>query len=281
MPSRASWGHPVSIQRVPEIPFAQIANSALRDTRLSFKARGLLAMVLSHSGEWEAGRDWLERQSQRDGRSAIQGALNELTDLGYRVVSKVQVDGQIRTVVQWFQQPSDQVSRPTENLTVRDADRQERRRSLEHNPSEHNLSEHKSSEMFAEFWAAYPRKHARAAAVKAWEKAVMKTDPRRIIDAALALRNDPNRAAEYTPHASTWLNGERWEDGPLPAPQGRKSGTSVYADAFFALEEREGWHDAERGGNSLGYSRDVRPAIESSDGGGWDVPSASMGVRVG
>lgn len=271
----------MSIQRVPEIPFAQIANSALRDTRLSFKARGLLAMVLSHSGEWEAGRDWLEKQSQRDGRSAIQGALNELTDLGYRVVSKVQVDGQIRTVVQWFQQPTDQVSRPTENLTVGNADRQERRRSIEHNPSEHNLSEHKSLDMFAEFWAVYPRKHAKAAAVKAWERATKKADPGRIVAAASAFRDDPNRAAEYTPHASTWLNGERWEDAPLPAPQGRKSGTSVYADAFFAFEEREGWHDTERGGNRLGYGGHVRPAIESSDGGGWDVPSASMGVGVG
>lgn len=96
----------MSIDRVPEVPFAQIANSALRDRRLSYKARGLLAMVLSHSGEWQASRDWLVDQSDRDGQVSVQGALNELTRYGYRVtVRQQQEDGRWESWTQWTHIP--------------------------------------------------------------------------------------------------------------------------------------------------------------------------------
>ena len=237
----------MSIQRVPEIPFAQIANSALRDTRLSFKARGILAMVLSHSGEWEASRDWLERQSTKDGRAAIQSALNELTEYGYRAVHKEYHEGQIRTVVQWFQQP-ETISRPTENLTVRIPDGQETRRSIEHNPSEHNLSEHHHQDTFDEFWSIYPRRQAKGAAVKAWAKAIRVASPEVIIAGARRYRDDPNRHDEFTAHAATWLNHGRWEDEPLPSATVKQSGTSAYVGAALALSsmpwELEGAYDA-------------------------------------
>ena len=118
VPSHLSGGGVVSIQRVPSVPFAQIANSALRDRRLSFKARGVLALVLSNVGEWEATLGWLVRQSDHDGRHAVQQALNELTALGYRRVSRVMVNGDIRTVVEWVHDLEMQVFRPTENSTV-------------------------------------------------------------------------------------------------------------------------------------------------------------------
>jgi hypothetical protein len=103
---RESTSH--GIQRVPQVPFAQIANAALRDARLSFRARGILAMVLSHTGEWQASRDWIVDQSDREGREAVQTALNELTDLGYRrVVKERQEDGTIRTYVEWSHESTD------------------------------------------------------------------------------------------------------------------------------------------------------------------------------
>ena len=37
-----------------------------------------------------------------------------------------------------------------------------------------------------------------------------------IIAAALRYQNDPNRAPTYTPHPTTWLNQDRWDDDPLP-----------------------------------------------------------------
>lgn len=225
----------MSVQRVPQVPFAQIANEALRDKRLSFKARGVLAMVLSHSGEWNATARWLEEQSDKDGRESIQSALNELNELGYREVLKERNEkGDIRTVVVWRQVPELQEIRPTGNPTVGKPDHRETRASKEHNPKEHNPKEHKQSNnenagslidlfSFEDFWDAYPRKAAKAAARKAWTTAVKKVSADTLIEAAKRYNDDVNREDAFTAHAATWLNQERWLDGPLPRRSGKMS----------------------------------------------------------
>ena len=75
----------------------------------------------------------------------------------------------------------------------------------------------KTIDHFDDFWEAYPRKTAKGAARAAWVKAVKKATPEQIISAARVFGSDPNREAPFTPHGSTWLNQERWLDGPLPA----------------------------------------------------------------
>ena len=203
----------MSIQRVPEVPFAQIANSALRDTRLSFKARGLLALVLSNVGDWEASRSWLMNQSEKDGRHAIQEALNELTELGYREVRKVQENGKVRSIVEWRHEPNVSISRPTENLTVREPDGQETRRYKEHHPKEHHRLEHKKDIFrFEEFWKIYPKRVGRKAAATKWQTAVKTATPDQIIEAAKRYRDNPKRDPEFTANPATWLNQERWLD---------------------------------------------------------------------
>lgn len=76
-----------------------------------------------------------------------------------------------------------------------------------------------SDEAFARFWNEYPRKEAKAAARKAWAKAVKIADPQMIIDGAARFACDVNRDPGFTPHPATWLNAGRWEDEPLP-PRG-------------------------------------------------------------
>jgi hypothetical protein len=101
----------VSINRVPQgVPFAQIANSALRDKRLSYRARGILAFALSNTEEWVATRDWITSMSDVEGRGAIQTALNELTALGYRRVSTEHRGGRVVSIVDWFHFPEGPVS---------------------------------------------------------------------------------------------------------------------------------------------------------------------------
>lgn len=74
---------------------------------------------------------------------------------------------------------------------------------------------------FERFWDVYPRKSAKGTARRAWSKAILKADPRQIIEAANAYARDPNREAPFTAHAATWLNGERWLDEPLPSRESR------------------------------------------------------------
>jgi len=76
--------------------------------------------------------------------------------------------------------------------------------------------DNKKISSFDAFWTAYPRKTAKGAATAAWVKALKKATAEEIIKAAHAYRDDPNREEGFTAHASTWLNQERWLDGPLP-----------------------------------------------------------------
>lgn len=80
---------------------------------------------------------------------------------------------------------------------------------------------------FAAFWNAYPRKTAKAAARKVWDRAVKaaaKQHPHyaagSIIDGAIRYAEDPNRLDQFTAHATTWLNQERWNDPAEPSRTG-------------------------------------------------------------
>ena len=67
--------------------FAQISNNTLRDKRLSFKARGLLAYLLSQSDTWNFNVKDCSNHST-DGRAAIYSAMKELKRFGYATLHK-------------------------------------------------------------------------------------------------------------------------------------------------------------------------------------------------
>lgn len=74
---------------------------------------------------------------------------------------------------------------------------------------------------FDEFWKAYPRKKDKGHAQKAWDKATRATPPAVIIIGAVHFRQwceQDGTEPQFIPHASTWLNGERWTDERDPAP---------------------------------------------------------------
>lgn len=68
-----------------ERSFTQIPNAWLRDSRLSFKARGLLAMLMTHEQGWKVGITTIANDAQRDGRDSVLTAVRELEELGYLV----------------------------------------------------------------------------------------------------------------------------------------------------------------------------------------------------
>jgi hypothetical protein len=73
---------------------------------------------------------------------------------------------------------------------------------------------------FDAFWQLFPRKVAKASALKAWKKAATSEAVKDAIMAGLKRFVDEWRVIsgftpftiKYFPHASTWLNGRRWED---------------------------------------------------------------------
>ena len=68
-------------------------------------------------------------------------------------------------------------------------------------------------EIFDRFWSLYPRKVGKGQAQAAWRAAAKKVDPQLIIEGLQIHMPDlTDKPPQFIPHASTWLNGERWAD---------------------------------------------------------------------
>lgn len=87
---------------------------------------------------------------------------------------------------------------------------------------------------FDRFWQAYPRKTAKGAAERAWDKAARVTQPSTIIAAveASVWPVDP----QFIPHPATWLNQKRWLD---EKPQRTLSLAEQYALKAALLADEE------------------------------------------
>ncbi|MFK7949219.1 MAG: hypothetical protein AB8G11_16630, partial [Saprospiraceae bacterium] len=63
--------------------FTQIANDILLDQRLSFKARGILVLLLSRPKNWKIYIDEIIERSDVDGKHSVRTGFKELKALGY------------------------------------------------------------------------------------------------------------------------------------------------------------------------------------------------------
>jgi len=81
----------MSIKRAPrpQSHYTIISNDVLRDQQLSFRARGILASILSRPDNWRTDSESLARES-KEGRTAILTALKELEEVGYLQRKKYQ-----------------------------------------------------------------------------------------------------------------------------------------------------------------------------------------------
>lgn len=87
---------------------------------------------------------------------------------------------------------------------------------------------------FDAFWSAYPRHVGKAAALKAFKRAAISERIKDEIMAGLKaqLPQMARTDKSFIPHASSWLNGKRWEDSahdpqqvpPVPCPSCSNTG---------------------------------------------------------
>jgi hypothetical protein len=109
--------------------------------------------------------------------------------------------------------------------------------------------------MFEQFWQLYPRKVGKLTAKRSWEK-LSQENQQKALEAIVEHRKywvAKGTDWEFIPHASTWLNQERFEDElvieqkenkkpPLPwyaseeltLAKGRELGLNPYAGESFA-----------------------------------------------
>jgi hypothetical protein len=75
--------------------YTVISNVAIRDTRLSFKSRGLHHLLLSYPNGWQINIEHLSDQSDKDGKDAVASALKELEAVGYLIRTQIRAKGKI------------------------------------------------------------------------------------------------------------------------------------------------------------------------------------------
>lgn len=92
------------------------------------------------------------------------------------------------------------------------------------------------ADLFNEFWAAYPRKVGKGQARKAYAKALRIASHDDIMFGLSQQRPSMEaKEPQFIPHASTWLNGERWDDEPEPTCQtGTNQGRTSQLDEIRA-----------------------------------------------
>jgi len=106
-------------RRRPKYEFTQIPNAALRDYRLSWRARGLLAELLSYPPGYEITVDELVKRARRqggrvEGRDAMRAAVRELKAVGYITSTKRQDErGRWITEVEVGDDPAYELPNPT------------------------------------------------------------------------------------------------------------------------------------------------------------------------
>ena len=93
--------------------FTILDNAALNDDRLSFRARGVLAYILSKPADWRTTSVALARVA-KEGRDAIRAALNELKEAGYVVYEKIRdaATGRIATICTVYEVPVEGANSP-------------------------------------------------------------------------------------------------------------------------------------------------------------------------
>lgn len=96
---------------------------------------------------------------------------------------------------------------------------------------------------FDEFWDVYPRKENKKKAAKLWERKGFDSKADLIINDVKTrkVRHEPWQDKQFIPHATTYLNGERWEDELREIPyeqQSRKQSTQISrtSSASIALD---------------------------------------------
>ena len=242
--------------------FTVLYNSMITDKRLSLKAKGLFAVMMSRPEGWEFSVSGLAKFTGV-GKDSIRNILAELERVGYLIREQAHKDnGTFGGNLYILQDMAPPLSGKPDNgeipLSGNTDDGETRQREnpstgfpTQRNARNNNIPPKAPQEglrkkrepkttadwmpdRFEAFWSWYRthvRPEDRQAAIRAWDK--LQPDEKLIARIGRALEkqvaSESWQAGIGKPYASTYLNGHRWEDvedqpGPSPQPERRSYG---------------------------------------------------------
>jgi hypothetical protein len=198
------------IYRHDSQPFAQVPNSAIRDPQISPNAFRLLAYLMSHKEGYELTYGQIERQTTL-GRYAINEAIKVLTDKGWLRTERTKKDnGQFGPTSFHILDP-EAVHSIADDSSVGDSTMEQPTDNKNTNYLENTKTKEKHLEAFETFWLLYPKRIAKADALKAWNKAIKKKTADELIALTKAYSESKLPDMTYIPYPASWLNKGLYE----------------------------------------------------------------------
>lgn len=223
--------------------FTVLYNSMIVDKRLSLKAKGLFAVIMSRPEDWEFSVSGLAAFTGV-GKDSIRSTLAELERVGYLLRSQAHDSrGKFTGNIYILQDMAPPLSGNTDDGITR-----QRETTLSENPTQQKKDSKETKTnippvapqganvdmLFNRFWEAYPKKRSKQDAKKAWDKLGPDIALCRIMAEALKRQKCSaeweREGGRFIPLPATWLRGRRWEDeldsgpGDEPKEEGRRYG---------------------------------------------------------
>jgi len=205
--------------------FTTIPNAWIRDPRLSLKAKGLLAQLMSHSPGWSVTIRSLA-EANGCGKDLVASAISELERFGYLTRRQERSDDGRFSETVW--QTSDPIAdKPSPENPV--SDNPDNKKTIYKEEQSKELPRTSFEEDFEEFWRLYPRKVEKIDARKAFEKAYTEHGDV-IMDGVRRLSKEPNLPPlQFIPYPASWLRAGGWTNEPYPPRE--KSRAEIEAEA--------------------------------------------------
>ena len=198
------------IYRHDSQPFAQVPNSAIRDPEISPNAFRLLAYLMSHKEGYELTYGQIERQTTL-GRYAINEAIKVLTDKGWlRTERTKKYNGQFGPTSFHILDP-EAVDSVADESSVGDSTMEQPTDNKNTNYLENTKDKENHLESFETFWLLYPKRIAKADALKAWKQAIKKKTADELIELTKAYSESKLPDMTYIPYPASWLNKGLYE----------------------------------------------------------------------
>lgn len=254
---RTLLGHPAFRNDGEAMAFAWLVlRASWRPVAVRYKGkaiqldRGQLALsVRDFSAAIDRPKGWVERLLKR-------------LENGTMVETHSETGVTVLTICNYDKYQADQDTRRTLHETVDETDAGHRTKKITKNKEQIDSL----SSDFDEFWKQYPRKVGKGAAMKAYAKARKENDHATLVGAISAQRTWGVWADDrFIPHASTWLNEQRWlDERPKQAHGAKPSGNRSQPPSMAGL---------------IAESRAARAGEADLSGDGW-LPTGTDGVYV-
>lgn len=199
--------------------FAQIPNHWLRDSRLSLKAIGLLAQIMSHRPGWNMSIRSLAN-ANKSGRDSIASAIKELLELGYLVRTQERdennrwAEATYTTSDPWLDEPLADSPLTEKPFTGNDATKNTIPKENQSKEKQTKEDSHNFKQEFEDFWKKYPRHEgSKAKAYKAYSAAVAEAGSLHLWHKLDVWLKHPTKTdRKFWPYLERWLRDARYDD---------------------------------------------------------------------